>query len=64
MSNSVDIKLSPASIVSATLLDEWRGSITTFNGFKNTKPAQEFGNVTWTEASRLICPDSPPPYYR
>lgn len=48
------------TILSPTmLLDDWRGSLTTFKGFTNTRPDQEFGNISWPEVRNVLCPDKP-----
>ena len=45
--------------LSAINLADWRGSITTFNGFTGTRPEQELNDVSWSGVTNLICPDTP-----
>lgn len=47
------------SVLSNTPLADWRGSITTFKGFTGTRPEQELNDVTWPDAGKLLCPDTP-----
>lgn len=48
-----------AHILSDVQLSDWRGSITTFNGFTGTKPVEELDNLPWTEICKKVCPDKP-----
>ena len=47
------------SILSSQTLDEWRGSVTTFNGFTNTRPDQEYSNSNWQYLKNKIAPEIP-----
>jgi hypothetical protein len=47
------------SILSSQTLDEWRGSVTTFNGFTNTRPDQEYSNSNWQGLKNKIAPEIP-----
>ncbi len=47
------------TILSNMQLSDWRGSLTTFNGFIGTKPVQDLDNLPWTEICKKICPDKP-----
>lgn len=40
-------------------LSQWRGSLTTFDGFTGTRPTQELNNAAWGEISNLLCPENP-----
>ncbi len=40
-------------------LKDWRGSLTTFDGFTGTRPVAEWNNVGWKEVSNLLCPEKP-----
>jgi hypothetical protein len=46
-------------ILSAQTLSDWRGDITTFNGFTGTRPEHELKDATWSDACNLVCPDTP-----
>jgi hypothetical protein len=46
-------------ILSTLLLDDWQGSLTTFEGFTGTTPDIELANVSWSEISSLLAPDKP-----
>ena len=50
---------SPAQVLSAMPLADWRGSLTTFQGFTGTKPDQELGDASWDDVAQLVCPASP-----
>lgn len=50
---------SPAQILSAMPLADWRGSATTFQGFTGTKPDQELHDAPWDDVAQLVCPASP-----
>lgn len=47
------------SILSSQALDDWRGSLTTFNGFTNTRPDQEYSNSNWQDIKNKIAPEIP-----
>jgi Protein of unknown function (DUF3631) len=47
------------SILSSQTLDEWRGSVTTFNGFTDTRPDQEYSNSNWQGLKNKIAPEIP-----
>lgn len=47
------------SLVSTIPLADWRGSVTTFNGFTGTIPAEEIVGVSFTTIAAVICPDQP-----
>lgn len=40
-------------------LSDWRGSISTFNGFTGTRPIQEIINATWEDVEQKIAPEKP-----
>ena len=48
-----------AAILSAMSLHDWRGSLTTFNGFTGTRPELELVNTTWDVIKDIIAPPSP-----
>jgi hypothetical protein len=48
-----------APILSPMLLSEWRGSITTFNGFTGTRPVRELDDVGWDDIKKVIAPAQP-----
>jgi hypothetical protein len=47
------------SILSSQALDDWRGSLTTFNGFTDTRPDQEYSNSNWQDIKNKIAPEIP-----
>jgi hypothetical protein len=47
------------SILSSQTLDDWRGSLTTFNGFTDTRPDQEYSNSNWQDIKNKIAPEIP-----
>jgi hypothetical protein len=40
-------------------LSDWRGSITTFDGFTGTRPVLEYENIRWAEICNVLCSDKP-----
>ena len=48
-----------SQFLSGLILDDWRGSLTAFQGFYNTKPEIELPNATWGSISDYIAPDTP-----
>ncbi|WP_293006444.1 DUF3631 domain-containing protein [Nitrosomonas sp.] len=48
-----------STILSNTPLSDWRGSITTFNGFTGIKPVLELDNLSWIEVCKKVCPNQP-----
>lgn len=53
------IAQSPSTLSSTMPLSEWRGALTTFNGFTGTRPVLELGNIDWSEACNLLRPNKP-----
>jgi len=51
--------ISAAEVLSDKTLSDYRTSITTFQGFKSTRPDQEIIDVTWEEVANFICPTTP-----
>lgn len=43
----------------STSLNEWRGSLTTFTSFYETKPASEHLGITWDDVEAILCPEKP-----
>ena len=56
---SPQAQIPPDQILSSKPLSEWRGSLTTFNGFTGTIPVLELKDVGWPEIKNLICPPKP-----
>ncbi len=46
-------------ILSDIPLTEWRGSVTTFAGISNTRPARELKDAIWTDISKQLSPGRP-----
>jgi len=46
-------------ILSPKKLTDWKGSLTTFNGFTDTRPNQELINGTWDEVAAILRPEKP-----
>ena len=46
-------------VVSSLPLEDWRGSITIFNGFTRTFPDDELKNVPWEVIRNKVCPERP-----
>lgn len=46
-------------IASSMSCDDWRGALTTFDGFTNTRPDGEFENISWDEVCNHLCPKEP-----
>ena len=46
-------------VLSDLQLSDWRGDITTLNGFTGTRPAGEFLSLTWGEVVNIVCPATP-----
>ena len=43
-------------ILSAMPLPDWHGSITTFHGFKGTRPVRELENLDWRDLTIVLAP--------
>ena len=48
-----------ASIISAMPLPDWRGDLTTLNGFTGTRPVLELDNASWDEIRQILVPENP-----
>ncbi len=48
-----------AAVQSNILLEDWRGSVSTFSGFTGTRPEQEMIDASWDKIKVLLCPDKP-----
>lgn len=46
-------------VLSSMPMSDWRGSVTTFNGFTGTRPARELEDASWDEVRNLLCPNKP-----
>jgi len=46
-------------IASSMSCDDWRGALTTFDGFTNTRPDGEFENISWDDVCNHLCPKEP-----
>lgn len=53
------VKQPTAQTLCTMSLSDWRGSLTTFNGFTGTRPVLELVNATWEEISNLVRPEKP-----
>ncbi len=51
--------VSTLALLSTMPLSNWRGSISTFNGFTGTLPVQDIKYVTWQAIQDVIAPTSP-----
>lgn len=58
-SSVVPSSAQPLHIKSAMSLVDWRGSITTFNGFTGTTPTQELKDASWDGIKSVLAPVEP-----
>ena len=47
------------NIISDQVISTWCGSLTTFDGFINPRPNQEYSNLNWEAVKNKLCPETP-----